>query len=82
MPAVPVHVVVFDILLLLLLIIIIISSKTALYEPQPSLDDSSRFDLVFTSLDFATIIILHSMVVRLAPNSLPGGPGPCIYVPL
>jgi hypothetical protein len=39
-------------------IIIIIIGKTALFEPQPSLDDSATLHPVFTSLDFATIIIL------------------------
>jgi hypothetical protein len=35
---------------------IIIIGKTALFEPQPSLEDSARFDPVFTSLDFVTVI--------------------------
>jgi hypothetical protein len=35
--------------------IIIIIGKTTLFEPQPSLQDSARLRLVFTSLDFATI---------------------------
>jgi hypothetical protein len=41
--------------------------------------ESDRQD--FTSLDFATIIILQSKVVSLASNLQPGGSGPCIYVP-
>jgi hypothetical protein len=36
--------------------IIIITCKTALFEPYPSLEDSTTFDPVSTSLDFATII--------------------------
>jgi hypothetical protein len=64
-----------------IIIIIIIIGKTALIEPQSSLEDSVRFDLVFTSLYFATIIILQSKVVNPASNPQPGGPGLCIYVP-
>jgi hypothetical protein len=61
--------------------------KNALFEPQPSLEDSVRFVCresdhpVFISLDFATRIFLQSKVVSLASNPQPGGPGPCIYVP-
>jgi hypothetical protein len=61
--------------------IIIVFGETTLFEPQPSLEDSARFDPVFTSLDFATIIFSESEVVSLASNSQPGGPGPCIYAP-
>jgi hypothetical protein len=35
---------------------------------------------VFTSFDFATIL-LQSKFVSLVSNPQPGGPGPCIYVP-
>jgi hypothetical protein len=61
--------------------IIIISSETALYEPQPSLEDSARFDPVSTSLDLATIYFFQSKVVSFATNPQPGGPGLYIYVP-
>jgi hypothetical protein len=68
--------------------IIINIGKTVLLEPQPSSEDSARpvhsWEIdhpVFTSLDFATIILLQSKVVILASNPQPGGPGPCIYVP-
>jgi hypothetical protein len=60
---------------------IIIIGRIYLFEPQPSLENSARFDPVFTSLDFAAIIFLQSKVVSLAPNPQPGGPDPCIYVP-
>jgi hypothetical protein len=63
------------------IIFIIITSKTALFEPQPSLEDSTKFDLVLTSLDFTTVIFLQSKVVNLAFNPQPGGPDLCIYVP-
>jgi hypothetical protein len=34
---------------------IMIIGKTAFFEPQPSLEDSSRLHPVFTSLDFTTV---------------------------
>jgi hypothetical protein len=40
-----------------LIIVIIIIGKTALFEPQPSLEDSVRLYLVFTSLDFVTVFL-------------------------
>jgi hypothetical protein len=68
---------------------IIINAKTAVYGPQPSLEDSARFVYawefdhpVFTSLDFTTIIFfLRIMFVSLASNPQFGGPDFCIYVP-
>jgi hypothetical protein len=54
--------------------------KTALFEPQPSLEDSTSLHPVFASLDFATLIFLQSKVFSLASKPQPGGPGPCIYV--
>lgn len=49
-------------------------------EPQPSLEDSDRLHLVFTSLDLATVVCLQCKVFSLASNSRTGGPGPCFYV--
>jgi hypothetical protein len=46
----------------------------------PYLEDSARFDSVFTSSDFATIIFLQSKVTGLVFNPQPGRPGPCINV--
>jgi hypothetical protein len=40
------------------IIIIIIIGKTSLFKPQRSLQDSARLLPVFTSLDFATVILL------------------------
>jgi hypothetical protein len=40
----------------LLLIKIIIIAKQPFFEPEPSLENSARFDSVFTSLDFTAII--------------------------
>jgi hypothetical protein len=37
------------------MMIVIIIGKTALFEPQPSLEDSAGLYAVFNSLDFATI---------------------------
>jgi hypothetical protein len=60
------------------------SSSTA---KQPFLSHSLpqkfvRFDLVFTSLDFVTIIFFYrARSSALRPNSQRGGPGLCIYVP-
>jgi hypothetical protein len=43
--------------------------KTALFEPQPSLEDSARLHPVFTSLDFVTIVLFkQSKVVSPASN--------------
>jgi hypothetical protein len=42
--------------------IIIISGKTALFDPQPSIEDSVSSDPVFTCLDFATIFFLQPCV--------------------
>jgi hypothetical protein len=53
--------------------IIIINGQTALFEPYPSLEDSARFNTVFTSLDFVTIFVLERMGVSLASNPQPGG---------
>jgi hypothetical protein len=66
--------------------IIITVGKTAVSEPRPSLENSARFDLVFTSLDFAKIFILfiyflQSKFVDLASNTQLEGPDLCIYVP-
>jgi hypothetical protein len=61
--------------------IIITIGKTALFEPQPSLEYSVRLHPGFTLLDFATVFSLHSKLVSLASNPQPGGPGPYIYVP-
>jgi hypothetical protein len=58
---------------------VIVVGKTALSESWPLLDDSSRKHLIFSSLDFKTIISLQSKVVSLASNPQPGVPGPCIY---
>jgi hypothetical protein len=63
-------------------IIIIIIGKTALFELQPSLEDSARsVHPVSTSLDFATVIFLQSNV-SLASNAQPGGPGLCLCPPV
>jgi hypothetical protein len=45
-------------------------------------DRSATFYLVFTFLDFATIIFPHIKVVSLVGNLQPEGPSPYIYVPL
>jgi hypothetical protein len=44
-------------------------SKTALFEPQPSLEDSARVHQVSTSLDFATLFFLQNNIVSLVSNS-------------
>jgi hypothetical protein len=64
-----------------IIIIIIIIGKAAPFEPYPSLEDSARFDPVFTSMDFATNKKLQNKVVSLASNPQSGVPGPCICVP-
>jgi hypothetical protein len=62
--------------------IIVIIGRTVLFEPQPSLEDSIRMHLVFTSLDFeTTIFFLRNKVPSLASNCHPDGPGLCVYVP-
>jgi hypothetical protein len=63
------------------MIITIIIGKTALFEAQPSLEESARLHAVFTSLDYETIFFLQSKVVSLASNPQPGGPGLCVYAP-
>jgi hypothetical protein len=50
-------------------------------EQQPSLEDSDRLHLVFTSLDIAIIIFLQNKVVSLASNPQRRRLGPCIHVP-
>jgi hypothetical protein len=60
---------------------IIVIEKTTLYELWPSLQNSARFDPVFTSLDFATIHFLKDKAASLAPNRQPGGPGPVFKSP-
>jgi hypothetical protein len=60
---------------------VIINGKTALPEPQPSLEDYARLDHpLFTSLNFATIISLQSNVASLESNSQSGRPGLCMHV--
>jgi hypothetical protein len=51
------------------------------WQDRPSLEDSGRFDSLFTSLDFATIICLQSKFISLSSYPQPRGPGLCIYVP-
>jgi hypothetical protein len=48
---------------------------------RPSLENSARFDPVFTFLDFAAIFFLQSKGVSFESNPQPGGPNPCNYVP-
>jgi hypothetical protein len=48
---------------------IIITGKTDLLEPQPSLENSARFDPVFTCLDFVTILFTEQ------------GRQPCVQLP-
>jgi hypothetical protein len=55
--------------------------QRAIFEPQPSSENSCRFYSVFTSLDFAPMIFLQSKVISFESNPQPGGPGPHIYVP-
>jgi hypothetical protein len=43
-------------------------SESALFEPWLLLEDSARLHLVFTSLDFETIILLQSRVVSVESN--------------
>jgi hypothetical protein len=52
----------------LIVLVITIVGKTALCETQPSSEDPARFDPVFTSLYFATIIFSQSKFFSLAPN--------------
>jgi hypothetical protein len=40
--------------------LVIIIGKRAVFETQPSLEDSARFDPVFTSLNFATTAFFYS----------------------
>jgi hypothetical protein len=61
--------------------ITIIIGKTALFEPQHSLEDSAIFEQVFASLDFARIIYFTEQGHQPCTNPQSGGPGPCIYVP-
>jgi hypothetical protein len=63
-----------------IIIIIIIIGQTALFELQPSLEDSTRlahsWELdhpLFTSLDIAIIMFLHSKAFSLASNPHFGG---------
>jgi hypothetical protein len=49
--------------------------------PYPSLENSVRSGLVYTSSEFVTITLWQSKVVSLASNPQPGGLGLCIYVP-
>jgi hypothetical protein len=65
---------------LLLLYLIVIIRNTTIFEPQPSLQNSAKFDPVFSSLEFATLILLQSRVVSVATNPKPGGPVLYIYV--
>jgi hypothetical protein len=58
--------------------IITITGKTALFEPQPSLEDSARFDPGFRYLGFATVKFLQSKVISLASKPRPGGSGLCM----
>jgi hypothetical protein len=68
--------------------VIIMIGKTALFEPQPSLEYSiglvcswyNRDHLVLNS-DFATAMLLPSNVVSLASKPQPGRPNLSIYVP-
>jgi hypothetical protein len=57
-------------IMIIIIIIIIIIGKTALLEPQPSLEDSARFDPVHTSLNFATVIFSRARpsALRQPPN--------------
>jgi hypothetical protein len=60
--------------------LVIIICNTTLFELQSFLDNSTRFDPFFTSLDCTTIILLQSKLFSLVSNSKPGGPGLCIYI--
>jgi hypothetical protein len=40
----------------------------------PTLEDSARLHPVFISFDFATIILLQSMIINPASNPQSGGP--------
>jgi hypothetical protein len=60
---------------------LLIIGETALFEPQPSLEDAARTNPVFSSLDFATVFFFQSKVVSVVSITQPGGPGLCIYVP-
>jgi hypothetical protein len=55
--------------------------QKSLFEPQPSLQDSVRLYPVFTSLEFARIIILQRKAVSSLSNPQPGGPGLWICFP-
>jgi hypothetical protein len=46
-------------LTIIIILIISINDKTALSEPQPSIEDSVSSDPVFTCLDFAAIFFLQ-----------------------
>jgi hypothetical protein len=61
------------IILIIIIIINIVIGKTDLFEPYPSLEHSARLHLVFTSLDFVTVILLQSKFVSFAFNPQPGG---------
>jgi hypothetical protein len=50
--------------------LIIIFGKRALFEPWPSLEDSARLHLVFTSLDFVEKFFT-SKILSLASNPQP-----------
>jgi hypothetical protein len=48
-----------------------ILGKTALFEPEPSLEESARLHPVFISLDFATVIFFYRArlsALRPTPN--------------
>jgi hypothetical protein len=63
------------------MVMIIIIDKTAFFEPWRSLEDSDRFDQVFT-LCISQVFFLQSKVVSLASTPpQPGEQGIYIYVP-
>jgi hypothetical protein len=54
--------------IIIFIIIIIIIDKTALFEPWPSLEDSVRFNPVFSSLYFAKIFFYRVRLSALHPT--------------
>jgi hypothetical protein len=64
-----------------LCIITIITGKTTLFQPQLFLEDSARFDPVFTALDFVIVMFFKEQGHQPCVQPLPGELGLCTYVP-
>jgi hypothetical protein len=69
-------------LITIVIIIMIIMDKTELFEPSPSIENSTRFYPVFTSLDFETFFFFFTGQGRQRfIQTATWRPGPCIKSP-